>query len=148
MPRRAQPSEFGPCGLWGLFSLCGCSSSSPFAVLLPSRCPLGLAPEKSTQAFNPRPWDPRVESEPKKSVNSLEFEVGPRALGRIQPGAGGTGTNSDWCPRCLQSSLGARFGHGVEPGSWIPSWNQAWELDSDLKESLGPVVEAPIDLWK
>ena len=39
-----------------------------------------------------------------------------------------------------------KFGPEVDPGSWIPSWNQAWELDSDLKESLAPGVEAPIDL--
>ena len=79
-------------------------------------------------------------------------------MGRIRPGAGGTGTNSDRCHRCLKSGLGAKFGPRVntrakfgpevEPGSWIPSWNQAWELDSDLKESLGPGVEAPIDLWE
>ena len=105
------------------------------------------------QAFNPHPWEPRVElgperRQPNSSAKSLGFEVGPRALGRIRPGAGGTGTNSDWCPRCLKSILGARFGPEVELGSWIPSWNKAWELDSYLKESLGAGVEAPIDIWR
>ena len=140
---------------------CGaCLASVAVAPRLPSPCSCSVAVrwawtqshyalvrDPIPQAFNPHPWEPRVEPDTKKSVKSMEFAVGPRALGRIRPGAGGTGPNSDWCPRCLKSILGARFGPEFELGSWIPSWNQAWELDSELKESLGPGVEAPIDLW-
>ena len=140
---------------------CGaCLASVAVAPRLPSPCSCSVAVrwawtqshyalvrDPIPQAFNPHPWEPRVELGPKKSVKSLEFELGPRALGRIRPCAEGTGTNSDWCPRCLKSILGARFGPEVELGSWIPRWNQAWELDSYLKESLGAGVEAPIDLW-
>ena len=146
-----------------------CLASLAVAPRLPSPCSCSVAVrwawtqshyafvrDPIPQAFSPHPGDSPVEPGPRKSAKSLEFEVGPRALGRIRPGAGGTGTNSDRCHRCLKSGLGAKFGPRVntrakfgpevEPGSWIPSWNQAWELDSDLKESLRPGVEAPIDV--
>ena len=66
---------------------------------------LGPGRDPLPQAFNPHPGEPRVEPGPMKSLKSLEFELGPRALGRIRPGAGGTGTNSDRCHRCLKSGL-------------------------------------------
>ena len=126
-------------------SPCSCSVAVRWAW---TQSHYALVRDPIPQAFNPHPWEPRVElgpeiREPNSSAKSLEFEVSPRALGRIRPCAGGTGTNSDWCPRCLKSILGARFGLEVERSRDSPL-----ELDSELESSLGLEFGAGIDPGK
>ena len=77
-----------------------CLASVAVAPRLPSPCSCSFAArwawtqshyafvrDPIPQAFSPHPGDSPVEPGPRKSVKSLEFEVGPRALGRIRTGA-------------------------------------------------------------
>ena len=90
------------------------------------------------QAFNPHPWEPRVElgperREPNSSAKSLEF------LPQGEPGSWGRGSNRSLeVDRELKSSL----------GGWTRRRDFPLELDSELESSLGLEFGAGIDAGK